>query len=143
MMLRSGMLSSDATNTNLNGATVDYMAEVFDLYLALQHANIPVDFLEEDDLTAEGLSPYRVLYVTEPDIPAEHQRGIANWLRAGGTLVTVSGAGQYDRYHEACSILAEATGIREERRERLLVASTNSLPDVGTVKTLDGPGEGK
>jgi hypothetical protein len=33
----------DATNNHLNRATVDYMAEVFDLYLALQHANIPVE----------------------------------------------------------------------------------------------------
>jgi len=31
----------DATNNDLNRHTVDYMAEVFDLYLALQHANIP------------------------------------------------------------------------------------------------------
>ncbi|MDB6031112.1 MAG: hypothetical protein JWM16_1450, partial [Verrucomicrobiales bacterium] len=37
----------DATNNHLNEHTVDYMAEVFDLYLALQHANIPVDFVDE------------------------------------------------------------------------------------------------
>ena len=66
----------DATNNQLNRATVDYMAEVFDLYLALQHANVPVDFVEEDDLSAEGLKDYRVLYVTEPNIPVEGQRGL-------------------------------------------------------------------
>ena len=69
----------DATNNDLNRAAVDYMAEVFDLYLALQHANIPAAFLDEDDLTAEGLKPYKVLYVTEPNIPEEGQEG-HSWL---------------------------------------------------------------
>jgi hypothetical protein len=76
------------------------MAEVFDLYLALQHANIPVEFIDEDDLSPQGLKPYRVLYVTEPNIPVEGQQGIVDWVRVGGTLATVSGAGQADRYDE-------------------------------------------
>jgi hypothetical protein len=61
--------------TNTNAGTVDYMAEVADLYLALQHANIPVDFVEEGDLSPAGLARYRIVYVTEPDIPVEDQRG--------------------------------------------------------------------
>jgi len=83
----------DATNNRLNNSTVDYMAEVFDLYLALQHANIPVDFVDEDDLTLEGLKPYRAVYVTEPNIPAEGQRGLVAWVKAGGTLAMAAGAG--------------------------------------------------
>lgn len=42
--------------SDLNRATVDYLAEVFDLYLALQHANIPVEFIDEDDLSPQGLN---------------------------------------------------------------------------------------
>src|SRR5262249_54476137 len=41
------MMIQDATNNQLNRQTVDYMAEVFDLYLALEHANIPVEFVDE------------------------------------------------------------------------------------------------
>jgi hypothetical protein len=121
----------DATNTNLNAATVDYMAEVYDLYLALQHANIPVDFADEDDLSPDGLKPYRVVYVTEPNIPVEGQRGLAEWLRAGGTLVTVTGAGARDRYDEPCAVLSNATGVVEEPRERMLVPSLDALPEAG------------
>ncbi len=124
----------DATNTNLNGATVDYMAEVFDLYLALQHANIPVDFVDEDDLTKAGLQRYQLLYITEPNIPAESQQSIADWVRAGGTLVTVSNAGTHDRYDEPCPILSCLTGLEEQPRKRLLVANTNALKLVGTVE---------
>jgi hypothetical protein len=129
---------SDATNTDLNRATVDYMAEVFDLYLALQHANVPVDFVEEDDLSAEGLKPYKVLYVTEPNVPAEGQRGLAEWVRGGGTLVTVSGAGAHDRYDEPCAVLAELSGVRERPRERLLVADARSLKEVDHGKGAGG-----
>jgi hypothetical protein len=121
----------DATNNHLNNSTVDYMAEVFDLYLALQHANIPVDFVDEDDLTRRGLKPYRVLYVTEPNIPEEGQRGIASWVRSGGTLVMVAGAGSRDRYDEPCRVLAGLAGIEEQPRERMLVPSLAALKEVG------------
>lgn len=128
---------SDATNHDLNAATVDYLAELYDLYLALQHANIPADILDEDDLTAGGLAPYRAVYLTAPDLPAEGQEALAGWLRGGGTLVTVAGAGRFDRYHEPCAVLAEATGLREGPRERLLVPSAAGLKEVGRLK-LDG-----
>ena len=121
----------DATNNHLNNSTVDYMAEVFDLYLALQHADIPADFVDEDDLSARGLKPYRVLYVTEPDVPAEGQRGIADWVTGGGTLVLVPGAGSRDRYDESCRVLAEVAGIEEEPRERMLVPNLESLKPAG------------
>jgi hypothetical protein len=45
--------------------------------------------------------------------------------------VTVSGAGARDRYDEPCDVLAEATGLREEPRERLLVRDTKALKEVG------------
>lgn len=117
----------DATNTNLTRATVDYMAEVFGLYLALQHANIPVDFVDEDDLSPQQLAPYRVLYVTEPNVPQEGQQGLVAWVQSGGTLVTVSGAAQSDRYDEPCTILRDALGIDEQRRERVLIDTLAAL----------------
>ena len=131
----------DATNNHLNRRTVDYMAEVYDLYLALQHTNIPVDFVDEDDLTRRGLAPYRVLYVTEPNIPEEGQRSVAAWARAGGTLVAVTGAGARDRYDEPCRILADLAGIEEQPRERLLVRDLASLKPVGRVRSALGEAE--
>jgi hypothetical protein len=129
---------SDATNHNLNGATVDYMAEVYNLYLALQHANVPVDFVEEDDLSAAGLKPYRVLYLTAPNVPEENQRGLAEWVRSGGTLVTVTGAAARDRYDDPCAVLADAVGIKEKPRERLLVANANVLKEIDKGRGANG-----
>ncbi len=129
---------SDATNNNLNAATVDYMAEVADLYLALQHANTAVDFVEEEDLSAQGLASYKVLYLTEPDVPEEAQHGVAEWVKAGGTLVTVSGAAAQDRYNEPCKVLSDATGVREEPRQRMNIADISDLKDVARGKGQAG-----
>jgi hypothetical protein len=125
---------SDATNSNLNAATVDYMAEVFDLYTALQHANVPVDFLDEDSMHAKELAPYKVLYVTEPDVPAEAQKAIGEWTKAGGTLVTSPGAARFDRFHEPSDVLGAITGLHEPARDRLLVPDVNKLKPVATGK---------
>src|SRR5262249_32786833 len=78
---------SDATNTNLNAHTVDYMAELADLYLAFQHANVPVDFIDEDDLRPNILAHYRAVYLTEPDIPREDQERLEPGLKTVAHLL--------------------------------------------------------
>lgn len=129
----------DATHWNQNTSTVDYMAETFNLYLALQHANIPVDFVEEDDLSPDGLAAYRVLYVTEPNVPVENQQGLVEWVKRGGTLVTVSGAATRDRYDEPATVLSDATGVADVERVRMLVADANGLPLKAKGDGLHGP----
>jgi len=120
------------TNRELNSLTVDYMAEEFNLYVALQHADIPADFVEEDDLSAKGLRPYKVLYVTEPNIPAEFQQGLLAWVRNGGTVVTVTNAGTADRFDDPCDILAKGLGIAEQPRTRAFISSPKALQAAGT-----------
>jgi hypothetical protein len=124
----------DATNNHLNKSTVDYMAEVFDLYLAFQHRNIAVGFVEEDDLTIAGLKDYKVLYITEPNVPAENQETLLEWVKLGGTVVTVPGAAMADRYDEPCSILADGTEIKRAAQTRVLIADTHSLASTGSVR---------
>jgi hypothetical protein len=124
---------ADATNTDLNGSTVDYMAEVADLYLALQHANVPVDFIEEEDLSPSGLAPYQVLYLTEPDIPEESQRELATWVEGGGTLIAISNAGAMDRYDEPSTIIAGLRGAHNPERERVLIPNLEAVKALGKV----------
>jgi glycosyl hydrolase family 42 (putative beta-galactosidase) len=128
----------DATNTNLNNDTVDYMAEVFDLYLALQHDNVPVDFVDEDDLSAKGLEAYRVIYATAPNIPTEGQQGLSEWVKAGGTLVTITGTGTHDRYNEPSKVLTSLSGITEQPRDRMLVSNIDAIKVVAKGKGSQG-----
>ena len=129
---------SDATNTDLNRSTVDYMAEVADLYLALQHANIPVDFIEEEDLSRAGLASYRVVYVTEPDIPEEFQKELVTWVEGGGTLIAISNAGAMDRYDDPSSILAGVRGAHNPEHERALIPNLGALRALGRVTAVSG-----
>jgi hypothetical protein len=110
---------------------MDYMVGVYALFRQLQQvANIAVDFLDEDDLTAEGLASLKLLIVTEPDIPTEGQAAIATWMKAGGNVLTLTGAGAYDRYHRPSTTLSDVTGIIEAPRERLMVAYASTLNTV-------------
>ena len=125
---------SDATNTDLNRSTVDYLAEVADLYLALQHANVPVDFIDEEDLSPSGLVPYQVVYLTEPNIPEESQRELAIWIERGGTLVAISSAGAMDRYDEPSAIIPGLRGVHNPERDRVLIPNLGSVKAIGKVR---------
>lgn len=124
---------SDATNTNMNRATVDYMAEVYDLYRGLQQQNIPADFVSEGELTPAGLKGYKVLFVTEPNFPREWIRGLSKWVNDGGVLVSVSGAFTSDRYNDPMSDFQEVRGITEKQRPRLMVPDADKLPKSGAI----------
>jgi len=122
-----GQEITDATNFNIYAETVDYLAEVHGLYLALQHANVPVTWIDEEDLTAAVLGRYKLLYVTGPNIPAEGQRAIVSWVQSGGTLVSVPGAGARDRYNEALGRVASLGDLGEGQHERQAVRSIYAL----------------
>ena len=123
--------TQDATNMYLTHKTVDYLMEVYSTHLAFQHLNIPVDFVEEDDLSPAGLAAYKVLYVTEPCIPEEFQRGLVEWVKAGGSVVTTSGAGTADRYDQPCKIMGQELGMAEEPRERLVAEWWSNVEESG------------
>ncbi|MGD0090470.1 MAG: beta-galactosidase trimerization domain-containing protein [Planctomycetota bacterium] len=128
----------DATNVVPFTSTTDYMGEVYCLHRVCQRLNVPVDFIEEEDLTAERLKSYKVLYVTEPNVPAEGQKGIAEWVKAGGTLVTTDNAAVRDRYNEPCTVLADALEIWPQGRAPLNVAKVPQLKPAATVKGTRG-----
>lgn len=58
-------------------------------------ANVPVDFVDEKTAAAGGkaLSAYKMIVVTEPNMPAGAVSGLLAWAHSGGTLVAVSNAG--------------------------------------------------
>ena len=111
---------SDATNNHLNNHTVDYMAETFNIYCALQHANIPTDWVDEQDLAGEKyLRRFKVLYITTPNLSQVAVQGLERWVAAGGTLVTIAGVGQGDEYDEPAHAMDKLLGINAVTRPRL------------------------
>ena len=80
----------------------DYVREVYALYRSLAEVlNLGVDFLDEDELLVPAsLAKFKVLFLTEPDLPLAGGVALVAWVKAGGTLITVAGAGQFDEYDE-------------------------------------------
>lgn len=100
-----------------------YQVIVNGLFRALaQQANIPVDFIDETDLTDEGLKPYSALIITEPDVPRVGQEAVLRWVHAGGGLLTASGAMANDE----CVALGSA-GRRTGQRPCTMLAATPPL----------------
>lgn len=110
-----------------------YQSIVYGLFRALaQHANIPVDFIDEDQLTDSALKPYSALIITEPDVPVEGQQAVLRWVKAGGGLLTASGAMANDRYNTPAALLSKATGVVEEPRKRLMTHAASAVKAVAT-----------
>jgi hypothetical protein len=101
---------SDCGNNEFIVNTPDYYAETFGLYNALALAmNRPTDFIDETALlNLTLLSRFKVLVLTEPNVPSKALDGLLGWVRAGGTLITVPGAATMDEYNEPSSTLATA-----------------------------------
>ncbi len=105
----------DATNPDMNRSCAAYSAEMFDLYLALMHAQVPVEFLSEEDVIAGAkIGNLKVLYVTAPNVPEEAQKVIAGWVAKGGILFTTSWAAAFDRYDVPCGALDKVRGVKEQ-----------------------------
>ncbi len=66
------------------------------LYLAIRHAQAPLDVVVEED-TLDG---YRVLFLTDRHVSRKAARRLADWVRAGGTLFATAGAGTRDEYDQ-------------------------------------------
>ena len=52
------------------------------LYIAIRHAQIPLDFVVEGD----DLASYKTLYLTDGHVSRKASQAIAAWVRAGGRL---------------------------------------------------------
>eukprot|EP01043_Picozoa_sp_COSAG02_P041179 COSAG02_NODE_3394_length_6814_cov_8.672971_2_plen_1115_part_00 len=120
------------SNEDQGSASMDYQATVYALFRALQQvSNIQVDLIDEDDLTAQKLSTLKVLIITEPDVPVEGQTAVVQWVKTGGSLLTVTGAVSGDRYNQPSTVLSSATGIAEAPRPRMMIQWTSQLSAAG------------
>ena len=87
------------------------------LYVAIRHQQLPLDVVTEDDATAEGLKPYRVLYLTDRNVTRAASKAIADWVAGGNTLLATAGAGTRDEYDAPNTILMELLGVSYEGLE--------------------------
>lgn len=131
----SGLM--DVTNTHMFHRHMAYMSETCGLHLALQHAAIPVQAIDEESCTGDELKNFRVIYITAPDLPQESAQGLVSWVRDGGTLVMTAGSGIADRYHQPITTLVEAAGVEPRNAVRPLLNTLSSVAKGPLVKVGD------
>ena len=124
-LVKVGKSIGDCTNNELIAGTVDYYGETYGLYNALALAmNTPVDFVDETALlNATLLGRFKVLVLTEPNVPTTAMAALLAWVKAGGTLITTPGAATLDEYNEPASALASARSMSERDQHRLVIGS--------------------
>ncbi len=108
------------------GANELYGHDRMHTYLALMHAQVPVDFLSEGDVIEGRLRPYKALYVFGPNLEKGAAAAIAKWTQSGGVLYLAAGAATADRYNRPAKPLDAALGL--------------SRGDVETLQAYTGPG---
>ena len=64
------------------------------LYLALRHAQIPVDVVNEEDCSRGSLNHYAVLFIVDPQVSEEAVSAVAAWATSGGHVFVTAGGAQ-------------------------------------------------
>lgn len=84
------------------------------IYFALRHAQVPVDFLSEDDVIDGEAKDYRLIYVTAEYLHSRALPALLTWVEGGGTLVALCGGGFLDEFGRVNPQAGELYGVRDQ-----------------------------
>ncbi len=80
-------------------------------WLALRHAQVPVDVISDEDAREGQLDGRKVVYLHGEQLDARNVAPLAAWVRAGGTLVLGPEAGSRDELNRPNTALDDALGL--------------------------------
>ncbi len=70
------------------------------LWYALRHAQIPVDFLSEDDVIDGHAKDYKIIYITQQYVHSKCLGALQKWCESGGTVVAMVGGGYWNEFQK-------------------------------------------
>lgn len=76
-------------------------------WLALAHAQVPVDIVGERQVEAGSLADYKVCFLSGPGLTLAATQQLRPWVERGGTLWLTAGAASRDEYNRPLSGLDE------------------------------------
>ena len=71
------------------------------IYYALRHAQVPVDFLSEDDVIEGRAKDCQVIYILQQWMHSKATEALTKWVQAGGTLVALGGGGFLNEFNQS------------------------------------------
>ena len=87
-----------------------YLSAKRAMYIALQHSELAVDMVVEDDFGAT-LNSYKLIILTDTHVSTTASAGLTAWVAAGGTLLATAGAGGFDEMNKTNAVMAKLLGI--------------------------------
>src|SRR5262249_25559601 len=82
------------------------------LYYLLRHAQVPIDFVGDEDLAdAAFLRRYKVLVLAARHLRRDSAQALARWVADGGRLIAVAASGLLDEYPAPLGVLDEVFGV--------------------------------
>ena len=113
------------------------------VYLALQHQQIPIDFVDEFAIEAGGLKSYKVAYMTSDFLRTAAQQSILKWVEGGGHLWLDASAGTSNEYGQQTQLFHQALGLKDvtiKRSEVLTYETQHGLPQQKALGSIVMPG---
>jgi len=83
-------------------------------WMALAHAQIPVDFLSEAQVAAGALEGYQVCYLVGPNLTRDAAKKLAAWVKQGGVLSVSAGAATRDEYNRPLPTITKLLPAKRE-----------------------------
>lgn len=90
-----------------------FNAERQHLYLALKHAQIPVDFVSEGEMVDGRLEGFKIIYLAETHLKRAAARNLRRWVSRGGTLFATAGAGLLDETNAPNVEMQKVLGVTQ------------------------------
>jgi len=106
------------------------------LWMALRHAQYPVDLITDEDVAEGKLTDYAVLYVVGAEMLAGAVKPLAEWVRNGGILCATGGGGLLDEYHRDNTLLYQVYGLKGHTLDRK-VRGIRPRRDLPAMEPLD------
>jgi hypothetical protein len=97
-------------------------------YIGLASAQVPADVIIEEDLNAEDLARYRILYLGGYNLDPRHLAAIRAWVEGGGLLIGSGGAARRDLCNDLLPATVDLFGAEQRPATAPETASlTNAL----------------
>jgi hypothetical protein len=99
------ILYSSSTDAWTLGRNYAFGFDRMHTWMALAHAQIPVDFVAERQVERGALKNYKVCYLSGPNLTRAAAQRLSEWVSAGGVLYLSAGAASLDEFNRPLDTL--------------------------------------